>query len=111
MKNRDRTQKYFAKKQLGGYINEKGNKYEGYFAVFKIAKYCTDFASDRSNITFSAQETAFVDDLIININGRRELYQLKTTKRLGVVALIVSSALSRSAIVDWIDNDFIRISY
>lgn len=77
-----RVTQYLGRKLLGGAINERGNKYEGYFTVFKITVNINLFPAKCDKVFFSAQEAAFVDDLLIDIDSLRQLYQLKTSKSL-----------------------------
>jgi hypothetical protein len=65
---------YLQHKQTGGTNNAKGNKFEAYFTVFKIANL---WDKDPGSIFFSAQEFCFVDDLVIRLIQRIEHYQIK----------------------------------
>lgn len=73
---------YLKNKLLGGEINERGNKYEGYFTTFKIVEYINQFPSSLDQIAISSQESTFVDDLLILKNGHRTMFQLKSSKAL-----------------------------
>ncbi len=67
----------------GGASNEKGNKYESFFAVAKI---CSSVAlsienSNFDNFTVSSQEIAFVDDICYKVHDLNEKtnYQAKNS--------------------------------
>lgn len=74
--------KYLKNKIKGGEINERGNKYEGYFATFKILEYFNLHPGQLNQIIISSQESSFVDDLLIVKDENRHLYQLKSSKSL-----------------------------
>lgn len=82
MKLTKRVRSYLQKKLLGGFINQRGNTYENYFALFKILQKANKYSSSLSTIQYSAQETEFVDDLLVLEGSKRFLYQLKTSKRV-----------------------------
>lgn len=77
-----RHHQYLVNKQRGGAVNQKGNQYENFFALFKIIHYANTFPNHLEKIRLSAQSKSFVDDLLINNKRTREYYQLKTSKRL-----------------------------
>ena len=82
MKLLNRHRSYLTKKQLGGEINERGNRYEGYFTTFKIAEHINLYPHKLNHITISSQDATFVDDLLITNDRQRTLFQLKTSKKL-----------------------------
>ncbi|MEQ8969912.1 MAG: hypothetical protein RIE73_05895 [Coleofasciculus sp. C1-SOL-03] len=57
---------YLKNKNKGGIVNEKGNTYENFFAVYKISVLSKDVLENEKEIFFASQIMAFVDDLIIN---------------------------------------------
>lgn len=73
---------YLNKKNLGGQINQRGNTYENYFALFRILQNANKHLLALSTIKYSAQEATFVDDLLVIEGSKRFLYQLKTSKKL-----------------------------
>lgn len=76
---------YLKNKNRGGMVNEKGNTYENFFAVYKISLLSKDVLEREKQIVLASQIMAFVDDLII-INDIQENiyqhYQLKNTASL-----------------------------
>ena len=66
----------------GGQNNAKGNRYEQFFAVYKLAKFYKYTKSDELEI--SSQEKAFVDDLVIlnRSTNTKYSYQLKDSTRV-----------------------------
>ena len=73
------TLKYLHNKNRGGNSGQKGNRYEDYFAVYKLAQLARDILQAGSSIRFSSQLLAFVDDLIIKHDSNLENYQLKNS--------------------------------
>lgn len=64
----------------GGDNNQKGNRHEQFFAVYKLAKYFGESPTDC--IEISSQDRAFVDDLVV-LNKSKDIkrsYQLKDSK-------------------------------
>jgi hypothetical protein len=55
---------YLVNKNRGGVSNNKGNTFENFFALYKIAK---SFNENRApgGIYFSSQVFCFVDDLVV----------------------------------------------
>ena len=82
MKLATHINKYLNNKLRGGSVNEQGNKYEQYFTTYKIIEHLNLYPTKTSLISISAQESAFVDDLLITNNGDRNLFQLKSSKEL-----------------------------
>jgi len=66
-------QKYFeylSNKNRGGTNNQKGNTFENFFTLYKIAE-AFNKNIDPENILFSSQAFCFVDDLVIEqVRGR-----------------------------------------
>lgn len=74
------TLKYLQNKNRGGSSGQKGTRYEDYFAVYKLAQLARRIIAFDSNVQFSSQLLAFVDDLIIEINAAQiQHYQLKNS--------------------------------
>lgn len=70
--------KYLQRKHIGGTNNAKGNQFESFFTIFKIAHL---WYEDPSNTFFSSQELCFIDDLVIHINKKEiQHYQIKDVK-------------------------------
>jgi hypothetical protein len=72
---------YLTRKNLGGVSNEKGNTYENFFAIYKLALLSQEVIENKRNIIFYSQILAFIDDLIIDFddNTLRHHYQLKNS--------------------------------
>lgn len=68
-------------KHRGGLNNEKGIRYEEFYAVYKIASFLADFV-DQQILIKSQVEGAYVDDLLIINEGHRSYYQLKNVQAL-----------------------------
>lgn len=75
---------YLKNKNKGGMVNEKGNTYENFFAVYKISVLSKDVLENEKQIVLASQIMAFVDDLIINDIQENiyQHYQLKNTASL-----------------------------
>ncbi|MEQ8753275.1 MAG: hypothetical protein RID09_07120 [Coleofasciculus sp. G1-WW12-02] len=75
---------YLKNKNKGGMVNEKGNTYENFFAVYKISVLSKDVLEKEKQIVLASQIMAFVDDLIINDIQENiyQHYQLKNTASL-----------------------------
>lgn len=73
--------KYVRNKRQGGSSNEKGNTYENFFAVYRLACLARDVLEERKSIQVLSQILAFVDDLIIDHHEDTCLrhYQLKNS--------------------------------
>lgn len=82
MKLTAKINKYLNNKLRGGEVNERGNRYENYFATFRILELINNSPTLTKSIYISSQEKAFVDDLLIKVDQERELYQLKSSKKL-----------------------------
>ncbi len=82
MKLTAREKRYLENKKLGGFINQRGNTYENYFALYHILRNTNKYLASLSSVAYSAQEDAFIDDLFVKENSDRFLYQLKTSKNL-----------------------------
>lgn len=69
--------------RTGGSNNEKGNKYESYFAVAKICSAISNSLAHKNfdNYSVSAQEEAFIDDLCYKVHDLNEKtnYQAKNS--------------------------------
>ncbi len=77
------TLKYLQNKNRGGSSGQKGTRYEDYFAVYKLTQLARGIIEFGSRVHFSSQLLAFVDDLVIDINGeRRQHYQLKNSSNV-----------------------------
>ncbi len=108
MKLTKKVSNYLKKKLLGGFINQRGNTYENYFALFKILQNANKYSSALSTIQYSAQETAFVDDLLVLEGTKRFLYQLKTSKSLGWGSGLIRTLKFDFAIQKKIENFYKR---
>ncbi len=75
---------YLKNKHRGGEVNQKGNTYESFFAVFQLALLAKGVIEEGATILFTSQILAFVDDLIIDRqdDAPRCHYQLKNAKTL-----------------------------
>lgn len=80
----DKLYKYLENKYTGGNNNAKGNNFENYFAIFKIADLWIESAKPDET-KFSSQAFCFVDDMVIE-NPKEfiqvEHYQIKDIKAL-----------------------------
>lgn len=72
---------YLAKKLTGGAANEKGNKYENFFAVYKIAGLFNLHKKSPQHGSVSGQCNAFIDDFMIDNQGERQYFQLKSSDK------------------------------
>ena len=68
-------------KHRGGLNNEKGARYEEFYAVYKIASFLADFA-DQQVLIKSQVEGAYVDDILVVNEGHYSYYQLKNVQSL-----------------------------
>ncbi|MBE9189380.1 hypothetical protein IQ230_03170 [Gloeocapsopsis crepidinum LEGE 06123] len=77
----DKDLKYLKNKNRGGSNNTKGNTYENYFAVYRIALLSPEVLEEHKEIQISSQVLAFVDDLIIEYVNENIIwhYQLKNS--------------------------------
>lgn len=92
--------KYLECKNRGGRNNEKGNNYENYFAIYKLAQFSQQVIEKQIEIKFYSQRLAFVDDLIIDYFDTRIHHQLKNkTSNISWGNLTESGSIS---------NDFYR---
>ncbi|HBB33497.1 MAG TPA: hypothetical protein DDZ80_14880 [Cyanobacteria bacterium UBA8803] len=75
---------YLKNKNKGGRVNEKGNTYENFFTVYKLALLSREVLEDEKELSFASQIMTFVDDLIINYLQENfcQHYQLKNTSNL-----------------------------
>lgn len=75
---------YVRHKNIGGRSNEKGNSYEIFFAISRIATLVPQVFENNLEVYVSSQIPCFVDDLIIEIPEKksRENYQLKSSEKL-----------------------------
>jgi len=73
--------KYLNRKHRGGTSNEKGNTYESFYAIYKIAILSPSVIEQQLEIKFYSQALAFVDDLIIfyEFEDRLQHHQLKNS--------------------------------
>lgn len=76
--------RYLRNKHRGGNNATKGNRYEGFYAVYSIAKLLADSTLSLDSITMTAQvPDAFVDDLLIEEKGSLKHYhQIKDTQNI-----------------------------
>ena len=76
---------YLRNKYRGGVINQKGNSYENFFALYQIALLAKEVIEQEiDDIAIFSQIMAFVDDLVIDRGLGSDLYhfQLKESKSL-----------------------------
>jgi hypothetical protein len=73
---------YLSRKRSGGASNEKGGRYEQFFAVFKIAELAASNWKTMDSVSLSSQINAFVDDLLVVNEERYSYFQLKSGKRV-----------------------------
>ncbi|ELB2752614.1 TPA: hypothetical protein ACVO3J_000704 [Vibrio alginolyticus] len=68
----------------GGKNNEKGNRLEDRFAVFKIVSLAPLATSEEPNLSLLKQEKGFVDDVVITYpnSKKKENYQAKDVKEI-----------------------------
>lgn len=78
------TLEYLKNKNKGGKANEKGNSYENFFTVYKLALLSKEVIEDGKEILLASQIMTFVDDLIINYvqDNYCQHYQAKNTSNL-----------------------------
>ena len=83
MSTTSKKKQYLSHKLKGGANNEKGNRFENHFAIFKITEYLNSYSESKAQVVFSSQVEAFVDDLLIILEeGNKEFYQIKNSKSL-----------------------------
>ena len=80
----DASLKYLKNKYKGGISNEKGNTYENFFAIYKIALLSARAIEQRTEIKFYSQILSFVDDLVILYETENKLqhHQLKNSPKI-----------------------------
>lgn len=79
------TCQYLQNKNRGGISGAKGSAYEAFFAVYQIARHARDYIEQGETVSFASQIPAFVDDLVITVDGQALLkhYQLKNSASVG----------------------------
>jgi hypothetical protein len=83
MSTTSKKKQYLSHKLKGGANNEKGNRFQNHFAIFKITEYLNSYSESKAQVVFSSQVEAFVDDLLIILEeGNKEFYQIKNSKSL-----------------------------
>lgn len=77
----DDSLQYVKRKHRGGASNEKGNAYENFYAIYKIALLSPSAIEQRITIKLHSQILSFVDDLIIFYEAENKLqhHQLKNS--------------------------------
>lgn len=76
-------QSYLDHKHLGGTSNSKGNSYENFYSIYKIAVLLKKFPSNDETRLSAQIKDSFVDDLYISHKqGSAEFYQLKNVQTL-----------------------------
>ncbi|RYY31474.1 MAG: hypothetical protein EOO04_01085 [Chitinophagaceae bacterium] len=73
--------KHLTNKNRGGFNNYKGNAFENFFAVYKIA-FVLHLDRKDSETAISAQTTDFIDDLLIENSNSRKFFQVKDVQAL-----------------------------
>lgn len=75
--------RYLKNKHKGGWNNEKGNRYEGYYAIYQIALLINTYYGNLDAVHLTSHvPDAFVDDLLISKPSCRVYHQLKDVKDL-----------------------------
>lgn len=83
MSTTSKKRQYHSNKLKGGANNEKGNRFENHFAIFKVTEYLNSYSESKAQVVFSSQVEAFVDDLLIILEeDNKEFYQIKNSKSL-----------------------------
>ena len=67
----DATLKYLQNKSRDGSNGQKGTRHEDFFAVYKLTQLARGIVEFNSQVYFSSQLLAFVDDLNVEINAER----------------------------------------
>ena len=70
MSTTSKKKQYLSHKLKGGANNEKGNRFENHFAIFKITEYLNSYSESKAQVVFSSQAEAFVDE-IVDVHGLR----------------------------------------
>lgn len=81
----EEVKKYFERKLIGGASNQKGARYENFFAVFQlIQSFYILLENTREGIEICSQVEAFVDDLLICdiSNNSYRYFQLKNVNSI-----------------------------
>lgn len=80
----DDSLQYVKRKHRGGASNEKGNAYENFYAIYKIATLAASAIEQQTEIKFYSQILSFVDDLIIfyEAENRLQHHQLKNSSNV-----------------------------
>jgi hypothetical protein len=73
--------RYLHNKHRGGVNNAKGNNFENFFAVYKIAL-LLDSKSSESETLISGQTTRFIDDLLIENEFSKKYFQIKDVQSI-----------------------------
>lgn len=76
----DIDREYLKRKHQGGESSQRGNLYESYFAVYQILLLMSQGKGDAK--FFSQVEGAYVDDLLILLDGCSVYHQIKDVKKL-----------------------------
>ncbi len=82
----------------GGKNNEKGNRLEDRFAVFKVVSLASLMRTSEPDLILSKQEKGFVDDIVItfpNMN-KKENYQAKDAKDIAWSAFVENFQMQHS---------------
>lgn len=69
-----------ARRAQGGANNQKGNRYEDLFAVFKLAEYAPRVLEQHQEVRFKPQASCPVDDLLIEASDESHFHQMKARK-------------------------------
>ena len=80
----DDSLQYVKRKHKGGASNEKGNAYENFYAIYKIALLSPSVIEHQAEIKIYSQILSFVDDLIIlyEAENRLQHHQLKNSPNI-----------------------------
>jgi hypothetical protein len=76
------TWDYLGYKNRGGINAQKGGRYEDSFAIYKLVTLAQAVIETGAVIQLHSQVKTFVDDLIIDLGGIREHYQLKNVRAI-----------------------------
>ena len=75
--------KYLKHKHVGGKNNDKGNKYESFYATYRIALLISAKFDKLETVNLSAHvPNAFVDDYLEEVESFKQYHQLKDVKNL-----------------------------
>lgn len=91
----------------GGKNNEKGNRLEDRFAVFKIISLAPSAITDEPNVRLLKQDKGFVDDIVIIYpdSNKKENYQAKDVQNIAWSAFIDNFKMQYSIDIEHLKYD------